>query len=211
MEKIAFRTMTTSEETELVLRKIESNLGVRLPTEYANNSKIVGVFLRNQLSACYMLVTKPNFRSLIFVPDQAKKTNAFFSNDEYEMMEVNGLWIGPALKHPSMQLRVWAHLIKDIFLSKKRFVLLMQNSNNKCMERFMSMANPKSIYQGEPLIMAGETTHKTIRVSFTTRWSIVLNAPKYMNELFRRQQRAQAFSEKQSYLRALKQSESEFA
>lgn len=211
MEKLTFRTITSEEETQLVLDKIESNLGVRLPLAYANSSKIVGVFLRKKLTACYMLVTNPNFRSLLFVPDQAKNENEFFRNDAFEMMEVNGLWIGPAIKNPSMQLRIWIHLIRDIFMSKKRFVLLMQNSNNKCMERFMSMANPTRIYEGESLTTAGEKTHKTIRVSFTTRWSIILNAPKYLNELFQRQRRAQVFSKKQNYLRSIKQSNSEFA
>ncbi len=211
MEKLEFKTITNREDTELVLDKIETNLGVRLPLGYANKSKIVGVFLRDQLSACYMLVTEPDFRSLLFVPDKAKRDGEFFRNESFEMMEVNGLWIGPALRKPGMQLRVWAHLIKDIFMSKKQFVLLMQNSNNKCMERFMNMANPTHIYEGEPLPAAGERTHKTIRVSYTTRWSIVLNVPKYVNELFQRQQRAHVFSKKQNYLRSIKQSNSEFA
>ena len=211
MEKLEFRTIRNIDDTELVLDKIESNLGVRLPTDYANRSKIVGVYLRNQLAACYMLVTKPEFRSLLFVPDQTRKESDFFDKDSFEMMEVNGLWIGPALRNPRMQLKVWAHLIMDIFMSKKRFVLLMQNSNNKCMERFMNMANPTKIYEGKPLARAGENTHKTIRVSFTTRWSIILNAPKYLNELFQRRQRALTFSKKQHYLRSLKDSNSEFA
>ena len=55
-------------------------------------------------------------RSLLFVPDEAKRNNKFFKNEEFEMMEVNGLWIGPALKSPSMQLKGWGHLIKDIFI-----------------------------------------------------------------------------------------------
>ena len=211
MEKLKFKTITNQKDTEAVLEKIESNLGVRLPLSYATNSKIVGIFLRGKLSACYMLVTKPGFRSLLFVPDETKRNSKFFKNDEFEMMEVNGLWIGPALKSPSMQLKVWAHLIKDIFMSRKRFVVLMQNSNNKCMERFMSMANTTCIYEGEPFVMAREKTHNTIRVSFATRWSIVLNAPKYLNELFQRRQRARNFSTKQSYVRSLKQSNSEFA
>ena len=43
MEKLEFRTIRNIDDTELVLDKIESNLGVRLPTDYANRSKIVGV------------------------------------------------------------------------------------------------------------------------------------------------------------------------
>jgi hypothetical protein len=81
-----------------VLDKIKSNLGVRPPLSYANSRKIVGFFCSGQLSACYMLVTKPGFRILLFVPDQEKKKSKFFKNEEFEMMEVNGLWIGPALK-----------------------------------------------------------------------------------------------------------------
>ena len=99
MEKLTFKTLTSQEEIEFVLQKVESNHGVRLPTEYANNSKIVGAFLQGQLSACYMLVTRPEFRSLLFVPDHIKKSSELLQNDKFEMMEVNGLWIGPSLKN----------------------------------------------------------------------------------------------------------------
>jgi hypothetical protein len=211
MEKLTLKIIESEEETLSVLDKIETNLGVKLPFDYAKNSKIVGFFLRGKLSACYMLVTRPGFRSLLFVPDKIKNENNFFDNESFEMMEINGLWIGPALKNPSMQLTVWAHLIKDIFMSKKRFILLMQNSNNKCMERVMNMANPSLIYEGAPSTMAGERTHQSIRVSYTTRWSVFLNAPKCLRELFQRQQRTKLSSKKKRHLQALKQSESEFA
>lgn len=211
MEKLDYKIITTKKETELVLDKIENYSGVRLPLDYANRSKIVGVFLHNQLAACYMLVSKPDFRSLFFVPDNIKKENKFFNNDSYEMMEVNGLWIGPALKKPSTQVRVWLHLVKDIFMCRKRFVLLMQNSRNKSMDRFMNMAKLNSIYAGPPLLRSGEQTHNSIKVSYTTRWSILLNTHKYILELRQRQQRAQNFAKKQEDLRALKQSGTEFA
>lgn len=151
-----------------------------------------------------MLVLKPPFRSLLFVPNESKKRNAFFKISSNEMMEVNGLWIGPALKKPSTQLRVWMHLVRDIFGSRKRYVLLMQNSRNKNMERYMNMAKLTSIYKGSPSVKSGEQTHDSIKVSFTTRWSIVLNAHKYYLELRRREQRALNFAKKQEHVHGLK-------
>ncbi len=211
MEKMSFRTLTMANEIDLVLEKIEIFSGVRLPLEYIRQSKTVGVFLQDRLVACYILVTKPNFRSLLFVPDKLKLTNKFFNRDQYEMMEVNGLWIGPALKKPSMQVKVWMHLILDIFSCKKKYVLLMHDSRNKSMGRFLDMANPEMLYAGSPLSMAGESTHKKIQVSYTTRWSIVLNIPKYLLELHRRQLRAGQFDREHAYTRALKNTDAELA
>ena len=210
MEKLIFKTITMPNEIDLVLEKIENFSGVRLPLEYIRQAKTVGVFLQDRLVACYILVTKPNFRSLLFVPDKLKLTNDFFNRDQYEMMEVNGLWIGPALKKPSMQVKVWMHLILDIFSCKKKYVLLMHDSRNKNMERFLDMANPEKLYAGSPLPMAGESTHGKIQVSYTTRWSIILNIPKYLLELRRRQIRAEQFAKERTYVRELKISEAGF-
>lgn len=187
MEKLVFRTITDKEEKEIVLDKIEHQTGVRLPDSYVAQSKIVGTFLHEKLVAGYMLVTRPSYRSLLFVPDSTKQSHQFFSNDSYDMMEVNGLWISPTLRKPSQQLRVWSQLISDIFFSRKKYILLMRNTKNRSMERFMNMSLPTEIYQGPPLVMAGDRTHNSIQVSYTTRWKLVLNAHKYVGELLRRQ------------------------
>ena len=131
---------------------------------------------------------------MLFVPDEVKRTNKFFKEDSFDMLEVNGLWISPALKTPYLQICVWARLIKDIFLSKRKFVLLMRSKRNKSMEKFLGMANPVLLYEGAPLPMAGEKTHELIQVSQTTRWNIVLNIPKYAMEFYRRLKRAEQFS-----------------
>lgn len=211
MDKLIFRILKSNADIELVLEKIENYSGIRLPEVYASNSKIVGVFLHDQLAACYMLVTKPAFRSLIFVPDSIKRNDGFFSTDDFEMMEVNGLWIGPALKKPRQQLRVWMHLIKDIFMCRKKFVLLMRDVRNRNMERFMNMANPHILYEGAPQLMADDITHSKIQVSYTTRWKIVLNVHKYLAELIQRQRRAAAYTRQRELVRVLKQSDPEFS
>lgn len=200
MEKLDFKTITNKEDLEHVIHKVEQYTTVRLPESYVNKSKVVGVFLHNKLVAGYLLVTTPQFRSLSFVPDVVKGSDTFFDNDPYEMMEVNGLWISPALKTPSLQVRVWAHLIRDIFLSRKKYVLLMRNSKNKCMEKLTGMANPQVLFQGPPNLMAGEKTHNTIEVAFTTRWNILLNSHKYLFELYKRTQKAARFNKRQKSL-----------
>lgn len=175
------------------------------------NSKIVGAFLNDKLVAGYMLVTSPKFRSLMFVSDEIRKNDAFFKNDEYEMMEVNGLGIGPSLKKPSLQIRVCMNLIKDIFFARKKFVLLMRNSRNLNMERFLNMANPTNIYEGQPSILGSQKTHDSIQVSYTSRWSIVLNIHKYLLELRSRQSRAAKFVSRQNYTRSSDRDSAELA
>ena len=194
MEKLDFRNITKTEELMTVIEKIEHYTGVRLPTDYVNRSQVVGVFLHDRLVAGYMLVTSPAFRSLLFVPDQVKKQHDLFVEDEYEMMEVNGLWISPALKTPLLQVRVWARLIRDIFSARKKYVLLMRHSGNKTMKNLSSMANPKTIFQGTPQILGSDKTHDSIEVAYTTRWSIVLNSHKYFVELLRRSRKAAKFA-----------------
>jgi len=198
MEKLKIKESTSAEEMKLVFDRVEDYSGVRLTEAYASQGKIVGFFLHNRLTACYMLITKPNFRSLLFVPDGTKKSSNFFENDPYEMMEVNGLWIGPSLKTPELQIRVWMELIKDIFMSRKKYVLLMRDKRNKSMERFMNMALPNNLYEGSPQPMSGEQTHDEIQVSFTTRWKIVLNIHKYLWELRNRKKRFEEFNKQKS-------------
>lgn len=200
MENLTFKTITSDSETKLFLDKVENYTNVRLPPNYTSNSRIVGAFLHDKLVAGYMIVTKPNFRSLLFVPDSTKKTHSFFSNDKYEMMEVNGLWIGPAIKTPNMQFKIWTKLAKDIFFSKKKYVLLMSNSRNKSIEHLHSLTNPEILYKGAPKLMNGHKTYSSIQVSFTTRWNIVFNFPKYLLELQRRKHRAEQFGVNRTYI-----------
>jgi hypothetical protein len=96
-------------------------------------------------------------------------------------------------------------LIKDIFFSKKKYVLLMRDKRNKNMERFMNMAYPRNLYEGGPQRMAGENTHNEIQASYTTRWKIVLNIHKYMWELRNRNRRADQFAKHRASLENMSQ------
>lgn len=211
MEKLEFKTLTKENDIQLFLRKVENYTGIRLPPHYASHCKIVGGFLHNKMAAGYMLVTSPEYRSLIFVPDQVRNSHSFFRKNTYEMMEVNGLWIGPALKTPKLQFQVWAKLIKDIFYSRKKYVLLLRNSRNRNMQRFLNMANPISIYEGAPQLIGDEKTHESIQVSYTTRWKIVLNAHRYFREYFNREKRATKFTKNRKSEPQLDQSRVELA
>ncbi len=206
MEKLDFRVIKDKKTKKQVLSKIHNYTGVMLPNEYLEQSKTVGVFLHDQLVAGYILVTRPDFRSLLFVPDKLKEESRIFSNNQYDCMEINGLWISPALKTPILQMKVWFKLVWDIFTCKKQYVLLMRNLNNKSMARFMTMANPIDIYSGEPFVMAGQETHEQIHVSYTTRWKLITNSYKYFFELLRRNSKAINFSRQSGVVKYLKQS-----
>ncbi len=179
MEAIKFRVLTAESDIDAYLNKFESFVGVKLPYDYSLRSTIVGVFKKDEMIAGYMLVTKPQFRSLVFVPDSIKESNGFFKNDQYEMMEVNGVWISAAVKSASEQYKIWSHLIWDIFLARKKYVLLMADLRNSNIRNIHSLTNPELLYEGEPMLMAGAKSHSTIRVSYTTRWQMLLNIPKY--------------------------------
>lgn len=203
MEALKFKTLDSKQEIEMYIDKIEIQTGVKLPTEYAYSSKIVGAFLRDKMVAGYMLVTKPSFRSLLFVPDAIKKSHEFFKNDLYEMMEVNGVWIGPSVKTPKMQYQFWMKLLAEVFFAKKKYLLLMSNARNKNIEYLHSLADPEILYEGSPNLMVGDKSHLSIRVGYTTRWKAVMNIPKYWLELKKREQRAKAFDQQRHLGRTL--------
>ena len=189
MKKLNFEIVKDTSITALVLDKIEYFSGVRLPMDYARNSKLVVVRQNDKLVAGYMIVTKPPFRSIAFVPDGVAIKNSFFRNSIHDMIEVNGFWISPAVKSPYSQLRIWWQLAFDVFSERKNFVLLMRNEKNSNMQKFFCMVNPTNLYLGSPQLMAGESSHEKISVSYCTRWQLVKNLHRYAWELFHRQSR----------------------
>jgi hypothetical protein len=152
--------------------------------------------------AGYMLVTKPSFRSLMFVPDKVKQSQTFFRKDSYDMMEVNGLWIGPGVKSPSSQFKIWMHLLKDVLLCRKKYLLLMSDINNKTIRRIHDMTAPCNLYEGESFSFAGEQTHRKIRVAYTTRSRALMNLPKYLIELNSRKVRAKQYENRKALIGA---------
>ena len=208
MDAIKFRTLTTEVEIEKYIAKFEGFVGVRLPYDYTIRSRIVAAFKGDEMVAGYMLVTKPEFRSLIFVPDSVKATHEFFRNDQYEMMEVNGVWISVSLKSATDYFRIWIHMMWDVFFTRKKYVLLMANLRNGNVKNIHSLTNPELLYEGPPMLMAGSTSHSTIRVAFTTRWQMLANIPRYWMEYKNREKRSSKRLKQRAYSRELRQAES---
>lgn len=190
MQNLEFRDVVSTEELEIFLDRVENYTDVRLPMAYARNARVVGVYTGDSLVGGYMLVTKPEFRSLMFVPDECKTTNSFFATDTYEMMEVNGLWVGPGIKSPKAQFKVWIHLLFDVLKCRKKYLLLMCNLRNKTIQNIHNLTNPVELYSGTPQLLGGQKTHGEVKVSYTTRWRALANFPKYIAELRSREVRA---------------------
>lgn len=189
MDKLKFRTLSTSEELERYTEVVKRYSGVKLPNRYVANSQVIGVFLHEKLVAGYMLVTKPEFRSTMFIPDEIKSSHEFFKNDKFEMMEVNGLWIGPSIRNPRYRLQIWVKLIMDIFFCRKKYLLLMSNSKNKVIQSMHSYLKPTELYIGAPMLMAGDTTHERVCITYTTRWQLLLNLPRFRFDMKNRERR----------------------
>jgi len=192
----------------MYLKKFEGFVGVRLPYDYSMRSTIVGAFKGDDMIGGYMLVTKPQFRSLMFVPDQVKEEMSFFRNDQFEMMEVNGVWISAAVKSASDQYRFWMKMLVDVFMARKKFILLMADLRNGNVRNIHSMTNPELLYEGPPMLMAGAQSHSTIRVSYTTRWQMILNLPRYFMEYRSRERRSSKRLKQREYSRSLREAQS---
>ena len=189
MAKITFCRLTSTSELDTFLSMTEHHSGVRLPPSYAKQARVQGAFVDGHLAGGYMLVTRPEFRTLMFVPDSCKNAHDFFNNSPYEMMEVNALWVGPAIKTVPIQLRFWTQLVLDIFLCRKRYLLLMSNPKNKAIQSIHRMTSPTSLYQGAPQLAGGQESHQEIKVGYTTRWNLLLNYPLYLREAVARRRR----------------------
>jgi len=189
MEKLIFREIETRVETELFIEKFHTSAGVKLPLNYVESSQIIGVFLHDKLVAGYMIVTSPGYRSLMFVPDKIKNSNKFFENNQNDMLEVNGLWIGPSIKTPRQQFKIWFHMARNVITSRKKYVLLMSNSKNKNIQSLHGLINSVPIYEGVPNLMIGDESHETIKVGYTTPWDCLASVPKYWIAVVRNRQR----------------------
>jgi len=203
MEALKFKTLTDERDIDLFLSRFESYVGVKLPYDYAQRSTFVAGFKGDDMVGGYMLVTKPDFRSLMFVPDDVKNTHDFFRNESYEMMEINGVWMSASLKTASEQFSIWLKLILDAFRCRKQYVLLMANQRNINIRHVHAMTGARDIYEGEPMLMAGEKSHSSIRVSYTTRWSLLLNVPRYWLEYKGRERRFHRRLKQRAYSRMM--------
>lgn len=201
MEAIKFKTLTNDQDIDVFLSRFESYVGVKLPYDYAQRSTFVAGFKGEEMVGGYMLVTKPEFRSLMFVPDAVRAEHEFFRNDSYDMMEINGVWMSASLKTAAEQFGIWLRLILDAFKCRKQYVLLMANQRNLNIRHVHAMTGAKDIYEGEPMLMAGEKSHSTIRVSYTTRWSLLLNVPRYWLEYKSRERRFHRRLKQRAYSR----------
>lgn len=201
MEAIKFKTLTNEQDIDLFLSRFESYVGVKLPYDYAQRSTFVAGFKGEEMVGGYMLVTRPEFRSLMFVPDAVRAEHEFFKNDSYDMMEINGVWMSASLKTAAEQFGIWLRLILDAFKCRKQYVLLMANQRNLNIRHVHAMTGAKDIYEGEPMLMAGEKSHSTIRVSYTTRWSLLLNVPRYWLEYKSRERRFHRRLKQRAYSR----------
>ena len=189
MEKLTFREIETRIETELFIEKFHVAAGVKLPLDYVENSQLVGAFLHEKMVAGYMIVTSPGYRSLMFVPDEIKNSNEFFKNNQNDMLEVNGLWLSPAIKTPKQQFKVWFHMARNVVTSRKKYVLLMSNSKNKNIQSLHGLINSVPIYEGSPNLMIGDESHQTIKVGYTTPWDCFACIPKYWIAVVKNRQR----------------------
>jgi len=203
MEAIKFKTLTETTDIDYFLSRFESFVGVKLPYDYMERSQFVAGFKGDEMVGGYMLVTKPAFRSLMFVPDDVKQTHEFFQKDSYDMMEINGLWMSASLKTASEQFSIWTRLVLDAFKCRKQYVLLMANQRNKNIRHVHAMTGAKDIYEGQPMLMAGDKSHSTIRVSYTTRWALLLNLPRYWAEHKNRERRFQRRLKQRAYNRVM--------
>lgn len=201
MEAIKFKTLTSDQDIDVFLSRFESYVGVKLPYDYAQRSTFVAGFKGEEMVGGYMLVTRPEFRSLMFVPDAVRAEHEFFRNDSYDMMEINGVWMSASLKTAAEQFGIWLRLILDAFKCRKQYVLLMANQRNLNIRHVHAMTGAKDIYEGEPMLMAGEKSHSTIRVSYTTRWSLLLNVPRYWLEYKSRERRFHRRLKQRAYSR----------
>ncbi|HBX37231.1 MAG TPA: hypothetical protein DEG76_08115 [Pseudohongiella sp.] len=201
MEAIKFKTLTQEKDIEYFLSRFEGYVGVKLPYDYARRSTFVAGFKGDEMVGGYMLVTKPEFRSLMFVPDDVRESHEFFRNEAYDMMEINGVWMSASLKTASEQFSIWLKLILDAFKCRKQFVLLMANQRNINIRHVHAMTGAKDIYEGAPMLMSGDKSHSTIRVSYTTRWSLLLNVPRYWFEYKSRERRFHRRLKQRAYSR----------
>jgi hypothetical protein len=204
MEAIKFRTLETDQEIDYFINRFESYVGVKLPYDYSQRSEVIAGFKGNEMVCGYMLVTKPSYRSLMFIPDEVKNTHPFFKNDSYDMMEINGVWISASLKEVSEHFTVWMRMVWDILKCRKQYILLMANKRNTNIRNVHTMTGATDLYEGAPMLMAGDNSHASIRVSYTTRWAFVMNLPRYWLEYKRRERRSGRRNKQRVYSQTVK-------
>jgi hypothetical protein len=81
----------------------------------------------------------------------------------------------------------------------------MADLRNSNIRNIHSLTNPELLYEGAPMLMAGAKSHSTIRVSYTTRWQMLLNIPKYYIAYRERAKRSTKRAKVRAFSRTVRQ------
>lgn len=184
---VQVRLLTDEGRIQECMRRFEELVGVRIPIAYLARGSTYGCFdERGTLVGGYTLVATPPFRGVVFLPDAVKENHWFFQNVSLNnVLEVNGVWLERGARLSAGDVYAfWWQLVRSMRRTKKRYVLVWYNANNRHLQRLYGRVKKEIIYKGQSQPNGRETTHAEICVAYTTRlklsYSVLGHLPKIL-------------------------------
>ena len=169
-------------------RRTRLMVDVNLPMEYLLRSKVFGFYDEdNSLIGGFLIVMAGDLRSLTQLPAKGLIPDHV---DEWDIGEVNGLWLAPTVRKKSISIKFWLHVAKEVIFSGKKHFIYTYTSKKKHLGDIYSNVKPITLFEGETEILPGmdESEMETIQlVEVKNIVKAVFSTPQFfMKRLFGR-------------------------
>lgn len=165
-ESVFRLTVCTAERRQEYLHKAENFLGINFPRSYVERATVLTLVDQlGEMLGGALVVTEPEYRSLLSIPSSAGDWTAQFTCDT-DVAEINGVWLSPEVRTPILPVTFWRQFINHLLTLPKHRFLFTYDHSNKQMRKITGWLRYDVLYSGltEQLPGMQRPSHETIAV-----------------------------------------------
>ena len=131
------------------IEKASKILGIDYPMEYLKQG-VIRVFKDGEgiIRGGYTLVLKPPFRTLNSLPDNEISEKILEDLKQYDLFEINGLWLDRNIKSGIPSCQFWYRVSRDIASQDKDYLLYSFELAKKRLAKMYDLSKPIVLYRG---------------------------------------------------------------
>jgi hypothetical protein len=147
-ESVFRLTVCGEERQQEYLQKAEKFLGIDFPRSYVQRATVLTLVDQlGEMLGGALVVTEPEYRSLLSIPPTAVDWTAQFTCDS-DVAEINGVWLSPEVRTPILPVTFWRQFINHLLTLPKHRFLFTYDHSNKQMRKITGWLRYDVLYSG---------------------------------------------------------------